>query len=623
MKLDLQKLKRISKRTSLLAAVSIYGLGMLALTGAALASKDMPSAETLWAPNRPVSVQIVDRYGRDVLVRGASYAPKVKLKDLPAHVPAAVLAVEDKRFETHVGIDPYGLTRAMAVNLKEGRYVQGGSTLTQQLTKNVFLTPEKTLRRKAQEMMISIWLEQAFTKDEILEMYLSRVYFGSGAWGIEAASKAYLGKSASELTFSESAMMAGLLKAPSRYNPVAQPERAAKRTATVLSVMAKQNLISKESHYNALRNPINIQRPQSDNSAQYFVDWIWTELEEAIGTPSQDVVVQTTLDFEAQLTANKAVSEHLDPERNASQAALISLDGTGGVMAMIGGVSYTDSQFNRAAQAERQPGSAFKPFVYLAAFKSGLTPWDRREDKAIEIGDWAPENFSEEFKGDMTLEDAFGKSINTIAVALGEEVGREAVISTASDFGFDGLTPLRSLSLGAQATTPLKLTANYLPFSNYGKAATPYGILSVSTADGTPLYDRIAPEMPRVIGSQDLAHMNRLMTRTVNQGTGRRAAIKGRQVAGKTGTTNEFRDAWFVGYAPDIVTSVWVGDDDFLPMDDVTGGSLPAMIWKDYMTATLKDVPKATLSVSREPVWRKQEKVLDSLLSDIEDALPK
>ena len=623
MKLDLQKLKRISKRTSLLAAVSFYGLGMLALTGAALASKDMPSAETLWAPNRPVSVQIVDRYGRDVLVRGASYAPKVKLKDLPAHVPAAVLAVEDKRFETHVGIDPYGLTRAMAVNLKEGRYVQGGSTLTQQLTKNVFLTPEKTLRRKAQEMMISIWLEQAFTKDEILEMYLSRVYFGSGAWGIEAASKAYLGKSASKLTFSESAMMAGLLKAPSRYNPVAQPERAAKRTATVLSVMAKQNLISKESHYNALRNPINIQRPQSDNSAQYFVDWIWTELEEAIGTPSQDVVVQTTLDFEAQLTANKAVSEHLDPERNASQAALISLDGTGGVMAMIGGVSYTDSQFNRAAQAERQPGSAFKPFVYLAAFKSGLTPWDRREDKAIEIGDWAPENFSEEFKGDMTLEDAFGKSINTIAVALGEEVGREAVISTASDFGFDGLTPLRSLSLGAQATTPLKLTANYLPFSNYGKAATPYGILSVSTADGTPLYDRIAPEMPRVIGSEDLAHMNRLMTRTVNQGTGRRAAIKGRQVAGKTGTTNEFRDAWFVGYAPDIVTSVWVGDDDFLPMDDVTGGSLPAMIWKDYMTATLKDVPKATLSVSREPVWRKQEKVLDSLLSDIEDALPK
>ena len=623
MKLNRQKLTRFAKRSSLLGAVSFYGLGMLALTCAALASKDMPSAETLWAPNRPVSVQIVDRYGRDVLVRGASSAPKVKLTELPPHVPAAVLATEDKRFKTHVGIDPYGLTRAMAVNLKKGRYVQGGSTLTQQLTKNVFLTPEKTLRRKAQEMMISIWLEQAFTKDEILEMYLSRVYFGSGSWGIEAASKTYLGKSASELSFTESAMMAGLLKAPSRYNPVAHPERAAKRTAIVLDVMAKQNLISRESHYNALQNPINIRRPQSDNSAQYFVDWIWDELEEAIGTPSQDVVVQTTLDFEAQLTANKAVAEHLNPERNASQAALISMDGTGGVMAMIGGVSYTDSQFNRAAQAERQPGSAFKPFVYLAAFKSGLTPWDKREDKAIEIGDWAPENFTEEFKGDMTLEDAFGKSINTIAIALGEEIGREAVISTASDFGFEGLTPLRSLSLGAQATTPLKLTASYLPFSNYGKAASPYGILSVSTSNGTPLYDRIAPEMLRVIGAQDLAHMNRLMTRTVNQGTGRRAAIKSRQVAGKTGTTNEFRDAWFVGYAPDIVTGVWVGDDDFLPMDDVTGGSIPAMIWRDYMDATLADMPSAKLSVSTEPVWRKQEKVLDSLLSDIEDALPK
>ena len=622
MKLDREKLMTYAKRTGLLGAVSFYGLGMLALTGAGLAAKDMPSAETLWAPNRPVSVQIVDRYGRDVLVRGASSAPKVKLAELPPHVPAAVLATEDKRFRTHVGIDPYGLTRAMTVNLKEGRYVQGGSTLTQQLTKNVFLTPDKTLRRKAQEMMISIWLEQAFTKDEILEMYLSRVYFGSGAWGLEAASKTYLGKSAIELTFSESAMMAGLLKAPSRYNPVAHPQRAAERTAIVLDVMAKQNLISRESHYNALMTPIDIKRPQSDNSAQYFVDWIWEELETAIGTPSQDIVVQTTLDFDAQLTANQAVSTHLKPEHNASQAALISMDGTGGVMAMIGGVSYTSSQFNRAAQAERQPGSAFKPFVYLAAFKAGLTPWDSREDKAIEIGDWAPENFTEEFKGDMTLEDAFGKSINTVAVAIGEEVGREAVISTASDFGFEGLTPLRSLSLGAQATTPLKLTTSYLPFSNYGKRAAPYGILSISTANGTPLYDRMTPDMPRIIGSQNLAHMNRLMTRTVTQGTGRRAAVKGHHVAGKTGTTNDFRDAWFVGYAPDIVTGVWVGADDYSPMSKVTGGSIPAMIWQDYMEATLAEMPQATLPISTEPVWRKQEKVLDALLSDIEDALP-
>lgn len=622
MTLNRAKLKRYAKRTSLFGAVSAYGLGMLALTGAAFAAKDMPSAETLWAPNRPVSVQIVDRYGRDVLVRGASSAPKVKLAELPAHVPAAVLATEDKRFHTHIGVDPYGLTRAMAVNLKEGRYVQGGSTLTQQLTKNVFLTPEKTLRRKAQEMMISIWLEQTFTKDEILEMYLSRVYFGSGAWGLEAASQTYLGKSAADLSFPESAMMAGLLKAPSRYNPVAHPERAAKRTALVIELMAEQNLISRESQYNALLNPIAIERPQSDNSAQYFVDWMWEELERAIGTPVQDIVVQTTLDFDAQLNANAAVTAHIDPKRNASQAALVSMDGTGGVMAMIGGLSYTDSQFNRAAQAERQPGSAFKPFVYLAAFKAGLTPWDIREDKPIEIGDWAPENFSEEFKGPMTLEDAFRKSINTVAVSLGEEIGRDAVIDTARDFGFEGLTPLRSLSLGAQATTPLKLTASYLPFSNYGKAAAPYGILSVSTADGTPLYDRAAPELPRIISAQNLSHMNRLMTSTVARGTGRRAAINGRQVGGKTGTTNDFKDAWFVGYAPDIVTGVWVGDDDYASMARVTGGSIPAMIWHDYMDPVLANMPEAALPISSEPVWRKQEKVLDALLSDIEDALP-
>jgi penicillin-binding protein 1A len=298
------------------------------------------------------------------------------------------------------------------------------------------------------------------------------------------------------------------------------------------------------------------------------------------------------------------------------------MDGTGGVMAMIGGTSYTDSQFNRAVQAERQPGSAFKPFVYLAAFKAGLTPWDIREDRAIEIGDWAPENFTEDFKGYMTLEDAFGKSINTVAVALGEEISREAVILTARQFGFDELTPLRSISLGAQATTPLKLTASYLPFSNYGKAAKPYGILSISTANGTPLYDHRPSEMPRIIEAQNLSYMNRLMSRTVTQGTGRRAAIEGRHVAGKTGTTNDFRDAWFVGYAPDIVTGVWVGDDDFKPMDRVTGGSIPAMIWRDYMDAALADMPEARLPVATEPVWKKQEKLLDALLSDIEDTLP-
>jgi len=619
---NFRKIKTNTKRTVLALSVGGYTLGMTVFCAIAITSKDMPSAETLWKPNRPVSIQIVDRYGRDVLVRGASSAPRVKLDALPAHVPGAIIATEDRRYKTHVGLDPIGLTRAMFKNIKARRYVEGGSTITQQLTKNVFLTPEKTLKRKAQEMMLSVWLEQAFTKDEVLEMYLSRVYFGNGAWGLEAASQRYLDKSASDLTIGEAAMMAGLLKAPSRYNPMSAPEASAKRTAIVLDVMAEQNLINRYTHYRSLTDTINIRRPQSDNSAQYFVDWIWPELEAVTGTPSQDMVVQTTLDFDAQLKASTSVSVGLDTKRNAGQAALVSLDGTGGVMAMIGGNAYNISQFNRATQAQRQPGSAFKPFVYLAAFRSGMTPWDRREDKRIEIGDWAPENFTEEFKGKMSLEDAFKKSINTIAVSLGEEVGRGTIIETARDFGFTDLTPLRSLALGAQATSPLNLTASYLPFSNYGKMTKPYGILSISTADGTPIYQHRPSEISRVISSENLGHMNRLMTRTVTQGTGRRAFIEGREVAGKTGTTNDFRDAWFIGYAPDIVTGVWVGADDFTPMNDVTGGSIPAQIWKDYMGQVLKNMPKTALPKSSEPIWRKQEKVLDTLLNDIEDALP-
>ena len=453
-------------------------------------------------------------------------------------------------------------------------------------------------------------------------MYLSRVYFGSGAWGLEAASKRYLGKSANELTIAEGAMMAGLLKAPSLYNPVSAPERSSKRTAIVLELMAQQNLIDHYTHYRSLTDVIEIRRPQSDNSAQYFVDWIWSYLEDVVGTPTQDMVVQTTLDLEAQIQANQSLNQRLDPKRNATQGALVSLDGTGGVIAMVGGRDYTQSQFNRAAQAQRQPGSAFKPFVYLAALRAGLTPWDTREDKPIIIGDWEPENFTEEFKGKMTLENAFRNSINSIAVGLAEEVGRQQVINTAGEFGLKGLEPLRSLALGAQATSPLQLTASYLPFSNYGKIGEPYGILSVSTADGTPLYDRQVQDYPRIISTQNLSHMNRMMNRTVELGTGRRAFIKGRHMGGKTGTTNDFRDAWFVGYAADIVTGVWVGADDFTPMDKVTGGSIPAIIWKDFMENALEDMPKTSLPVSAEPIWKRQENVLDSLLSDIEDALP-
>lgn len=593
----------------------------------AMASKDLPSPQRLWENQRPVSVQIVDRQGRDILVRGAAVAPRVRIENLPFHIPLTVIAVEDRRYYNHVGIDPKALLRAMVQNIKAGKYVQGGSTITQQLSKNVFLSPDKTLRRKMQEMLMAIWLERSFTKDEILELYLSKVYFGTGAWGLEAASLRYFNKPAAQMNLSETALLSGLLKAPSAFNPVNHPQRAGARTAVVLRVLKDQDLVDADMYQQAINFPIRIHRPQSDNSAQYFIDWIWPDVEKALGdAPTQDIIVQTTLDLEAQALAHQAVLKNLDADRQADQAALVTLNGEGAVLAMIGGASYSDSQFNRAIQAQRQPGSAFKPFVYLAALEAGITPWDQREDTPIALtegGDtWLPRNFNGKFLGAISLEDAFALSINTVAVKTAEEVGRRRVISTAERFGFAGLTPLRSLALGSHVTTPMALTGAYLPFASMGRSTKPYGVLSISTANGTPLYD--APDVSKmtVMDRKTLAEMNRMMTRTVQMGTARRARIEGRDIGGKTGTTNDFRDAWFVGYSSDIVTGIWVGNDKNNAMKNVTGGTIPAQIFQDYMSPYFQTLPKSNLIIAAEPGWVQQQRNLNNLLNTIEDVLP-
>ncbi|MEP1231333.1 MAG: PBP1A family penicillin-binding protein [Litorimonas sp.] len=612
----------LMKRGLIAGSLASYLGGMTVLGLFAMAAKDLPDPAALWERSRPVSVQVVDRNGRDILVRGAAKEQAVNLETLPFHVPMTVLATEDKRFYNHIGVDPLGIARAIVANIKAGRYVEGGSTLTQQLSKNIFLTPDKTIRRKAQEMMLSIWLERDYTKRELLELYLARVYFGGGAWGLEAASNLYFDKPASELTLAESAMMAGLLKGPSAYNPVANPERAKRRMAVVLGAMERQNLLGEHVKAMAMAEEITIHKPQTDHSAQYFVDWIWPFMEEFIGVPNQDIVIQTTLDIEAQSQAHSAMLSHIDAERGAAQGALISLDGTGGVIAMIGGTSYQDNQFNRAVQAQRQPGSAFKPFVYLTALRAGISPWDRRQDAQITIGDWTPKNFRKGHKGMMSVQSAFASSNNMVAVALGEEIGRKAVIQTAADFGLTGLKPYRSLALGAQVTSPLALTESYLPFANWGLRKQSYGILSISTADGTPLYDYKAPELQPVLSNRELSDMNLMMTRTVERGTGRRAAVKGHHIGGKTGTTNDFRDAWFIGYASDIVTGVWVGSDDNSPMKKVTGGTIPAQIFHDYMTEELRTHQVVRLPISPEPNWVKQNVRLNNLLDTIEGKLP-
>jgi len=440
--------RKFLTQTFLAGTTCAYLSGMAVLSGFAISAKNLPDPKKLWERNRPVSVQIIDRNGRDVLIRGASVERPVDLEALPFHIPVTFLATEDERFRNHIGIDPRALLRALYQNIRARRYVQGGSTLTQQLSKNIFLSPDKKLSRKAQEMMLSIWMERDFTKDELLEMYLSRIYFGSGAWGLENASLRYFDKPASELSLAEATILSGLLRSPSKANPVANYDRAVARQHVILDSME---------------------------------------------SPTQDIIVQTTLDINAQTAAQAALVAHLDVERGASQGAIISLDGTGGVRTLVGGVDYGQSQFNRVTQAVRQPGSAFKPFVYLAALRSGKSPWDTALDAPVTIEDWAPENFTEAHLGNVTLHKALAKSLNTVAVTLGEEIGREAVIASAAQLGLQDLKPYRSLALGAQGQTPMIMAESYLPFANWGTRRSAYGIISISTADGTPLYDRDAP----------------------------------------------------------------------------------------------------------------------------------
>lgn len=614
--------RTLLKNTAIAGIACAYLGGMGLLSIFAVAAKDLPDPKRLWEKQRPVSVQILDRNGRDVLVRGASSERPVDLSALPFHIPMTILATEDRRFRNHMGIDPRAIGRAMVKNIKAGRYVEGGSTLTQQLSKNVFLTSDKKMSRKAQEALLAIWLERDFTKDELLEMYLSRVYFGSGAWGLESASHRYFDKPAAQLTLAETAILSGLLNSPSASNPVANFERSKARQEVVLDAMQRQGLLEDGILAAAKSDPVTVHSPTDTEGAQYFADWIWADLEERIGVPTQDIVIRTTLDIDAQIVAQTALLTHLNADRNATQGAIISLDGTGGVRAMVGGADYGQSQFNRATQAIRQPGSAFKPFVYLTALRAGKTPWDIAYDAPIDIDGWSPENFTEEHLGTVTLTTALAKSLNTVAVELGEEVGRNSIIGTAEQFGLLSQKPYRSLALGAQGQTPLAMTESYLPFANWGTLREAHGILSISTADGTPLYDRIAPRGALVLGAQEIGDINYMMVEAVERGTGGRARIQNHVIAGKTGTTNDFRDAWFIGYAPDRVTSVWVGNDDNSPMKRVTGGNIPAMIFADTMAAQLPETPQARLPVSSEPEWARKDAQLNNLLDQIETRLP-
>ena len=556
-------------------------------------ASDLPDPEELWKKTDRPSITYIDIRGEVIDRRGAPDSPPIDLKSLPSYVPQAVLSIEDRKFYRHWGFDFEGLARAFVVNARAGRVVQGGSTLTQQLAKNLFLSSEQSLKRKAQELLLSVWLESRFTKDEILSLYLARVYFGSGAYGIDEAARRYFDKTPQNLTIAEAALLAGLLKAPSRFNPVSSAQRAADRATVVLDVMEKQNVITRAQRLQAVSQPLKFVPTSRGGGAAYFLDWIAEDVGASIGEPVEDVIVETTLDLRAQIAAEAAISNELTDNGRAlrmSQAALVAFAGDGGVRAMVGGRNYQESEFNRVTEAKRQPGSAFKPFVYLAAMERGETPYSVRVDSPIKVGDWAPQNYDGQFHGAMPLISAFARSINTIAVRLGEEVGRDNVIRAARRLGVRSrLDPQPTLALGTEVLTPLELTAAYVPFANGGQAVTPYGFKRIRTRTGKILWERATPSPRRVIEDGPLRNMNAMLTQVVQAGTARGAQLAGRPVGGKTGTTSDYRDAWFIGFTGGYAAGVWVGNDDFgIKTNRVTGGTAPTRIWKAFMGTALR-----------------------------------
>ena len=571
------------------AVLGVWGL-IFSVVFFAVFARGLPDTSSLDAIERVPSVTYLDRNGVLVAARGSEQTQSVDLASLPDYVPAAFIAVEDRRFYHHPGFDPIGMVRAIVANMRAGRVVQGGSTLTQQLAKNLFLTPDQTMKRKVQEIMLAVWMELRFTKEEILTLYLNRVYFGAGAYGIEAAAQRYFDKSARELTVGEAALLAGLLKAPSRYSPLSETERAAGRADVVLNEMEEAGVITAEQREAAVLEPVRVSRTLATQHAQYFVDWLDREVRSLIGENSEDLVVETTLDLTLQAQAERAVQAILerDGERGVEQAALVAMDGEGRIRAMIGGESYTDSQFNRAVDARRQAGSSFKPFVYLAAMEAGYTPDTPVEDEPLTIGNWSPRNYDGRFRGRMTMQQAVAGSINTVAAYVADRVGRARVASAARRLGITSPVNLQpAMALGAVEVSPLEMAQAYAAFSNGGRRARAHGITRIRTRAGRVLYQRTEGGGQQVINNPPLYYMNQMLRSVVTGGTATAAAIEGYDLAGKTGTTSDYKDAWFVGYTGGFVTAVWVGRDDNTPMRRVTGGGAPAAIWRRFMADAL------------------------------------
>jgi penicillin-binding protein 1A len=567
-----------------LVLLSVWG--GLALAALVLAlTWDLPRSDIALSQTRRPGVTLEAADGRVIATSGDVHGEIVRLAALPAHLPAAVIAIEDRRFREHWGLDPIGILRAAYVNLTTGRVAQGGSTLTQQLAKNLFLTPERSFWRKGQEALLALWLEHRFTKDELMEIYLNRVYLGGGAYGVDAAARLYFGVPATRLNLWQSAVLAGLPKAPSRLNPRTAPDAAAARAAEVLFAMAENGAISNGAAAQAAESIRIPPRPSRDSG--WFADWAMEDLGSRF-PGNADLVLRTTLDLRLQAVVEARLEALLagpGARARVSQGAVVVMEAaTGAVRAMAGGRDFRASQFNRATQARRQPGSAFKPFVFAAALERGATPTEMVADGPITLGNWSPGNGEWRVRGEITLEDALAHSVNTSAVRmLARAGGARAMTEAARRFGLPGPFPNdATLALGTGEVTLLDLTAAYAAFANGGLRPAPRGLAS-ARADGraVPLAQ---PPPQRAASPETAAALRRMLEAAVARGTGRAAQpAGGRPVAGKTGTTQDFRDAWFVGISGPLVIGIWLGNDDATPMQDVRGGTLPARLFREII----------------------------------------
>mgnify|MGYP001444972996 CR=1 FL=1 len=565
-----------------------------------IAGVDLPRLPPI---QREPQITYLDRSGAVIGVRGGRFAPPLDVARLPKHVGGAVVAIEDKRFYEHTGFDPRGIASAVVGALDGGR-MRGASTITQQTARLLFLNQDRTLERKAVELAYAVQIERTYTKPQILGMYMSRAYYGAGAYGYEAAAQRYFNKTAAKLTIKEAAMLAGILKSPTHYNPIDNPERCLERANLVLSMMVETGVITAAQAAKAKAEKPRVWKTPPNGDAQYFVDWVDGQVREMVPKLRRDLVVETTLDQAMARAAGDAVRATVAAHkaRGTDQAAIVAVDGQGRVRALVGGTDHARAPYNRAVTAKRQAGSAWKPFVYLTALEQGRTPETPVIDEPVTIAGWSPSNYETGvFLGPITMETALAKSVNTVAARVADEVGRPSVAATARRVGIQSAVNTDpAMALGTTLVSPLEMTQAYAAFSNGGQRVQAYGIERIRQG-GQVIYQSRPPAPVQAVANPALSDLNRMLRAVMTSGTGTRAAVAGYDLAGKTGTTSDYKDAWFCGYTANFASCAWMGRDDAKPMARISGSTAPSQMWKSFMTVALKRVPKGSIPPGPPP----------------------